>query len=109
MPGVKPEDLEIDEHEGILTIRAKSDRESEGERYGWHIQERRFGMYQRTLRIPVDVKSDKAKAELLDGILTISLPKVEPAKKAFNHIKVNLPKGKLSNGKMERTIKVSSN
>jgi HSP20 family protein len=55
LPGVKPEDLEIDEHEGILTIRAKSDRESEGERFGWHIQERHFGMHQRTLRIPVDV------------------------------------------------------
>lgn len=107
LPGVKPEDVNIEEHEGILTIQASSSREEESERYGWRIQERRYGSWMRSVRLPQEVKGDKAQAELKDGILTITLPKVNAEKSLSNRIKVNLPKLSLPKvGKKEQKVKV---
>lgn len=109
LPGVKPEDVNVEEREGILTIQASSSREEESERYGWRIQERRYGSWQRSVRLPVEVKGDKAQAELKDGMLTITLPKVNPEKNPANRIKINLPKLSLPKvGKKERKVKVKA-
>jgi len=87
--------------DNTLTIKGKVKEEIETKEAQYHLRERRYGSFSRSISLRDTIKAD--------GILTISLPKVEPAKKAFNRIKVNLPKVKLSNGKKERTIKVSSN
>ncbi len=109
LPGVHEDDIDIEERDGILTIRAESKAEDERHEFGWHIRERRYGLWQRSVRLPTEVKADKAKAELSDGILTITLPKARTGKRLVNKIKVSriLPKIKLPKiGKREREIKV---
>lgn len=110
VPGVDADDIEIEERDGVLTIRAQAREEDERHEYGWHIRECHFGAWQRSLRLPVEVKADKAKAELVDGILTITLPKAHAGTPLVHRIKVSriLPKIKLPKiGKKEKGIPVT--
>ncbi|HNT25925.1 MAG TPA: Hsp20/alpha crystallin family protein [Anaerolineales bacterium] len=108
IPGLNAEEVEIEEKEGVLFIRAESQRESESQEGGWHIRERHCGAWQRAVSLPAPVKGDQAEAELKDGVLTIRLPKTDPAKPA-NRIQVNLPKISLpSLGKREKKVKVKT-
>ncbi len=92
LPGVDLDDVSIEEQQGMLTIKAVTQFDKEDNSEGWLLHERRWGAWQRSLRLPVDVKSEKAKAELVNGVLTITLPKANPEQTMVNRIKVNLPK-----------------
>ncbi len=80
MPGVKPEDVQITVHGDTLTIsgESKAEEEKKGER--WHLRERRFGSFQRSISLATPVNSDKAQATFDHGVLTLVLPKSEQAK-----------------------------
>ncbi len=107
MPGVRPEEIEIEEHDGLLTIRAQHKEESAYEKGRWQVRERYAGAWQRTMRLPVEVKGKKAEAVLEDGVLHITLPKAHPGKRKVNRIQVKLPKFNLPKlGKREKRIKV---
>jgi len=77
VPGVKPEDLHITITGDVLTIRGEIKAEEEVKDATYHIRERRYGTFSRSLPLPVPVVADKAKAEFEDGILTLTLPKAE--------------------------------
>jgi HSP20 family protein len=80
VPGVKPEDVQITVQGDTLTIRGecRSEEEKTGER--WHLRERHFGSFQRSVSLPAPVDSDKAQASYEYGVLTLTLPKTEDAK-----------------------------
>ena len=81
VPGVKPEELDINIENNVLTIRAErkaEDGENGSGELRW--QERYYGAFERSFTLPVDVDMDNAKAELEHGVLTLSLPKAESAK-----------------------------
>ena len=80
LPGVKPEDVQITVHGDTLTIRGegKSEEEKKGEH--WHLRERRFGTFQRSVSLATPVDSDGAQAHYEHGVLTLTLPKSEAAK-----------------------------
>jgi HSP20 family protein len=83
MPGMKPEDINISITGDMLTIEGEVKEEYEsGEDNGvnYHIRERRYGKFYRSLTIPTHVDADKASADFEDGILTLTLPKVEETK-----------------------------
>lgn len=79
-PGFKPEDINISITGDTLTIQgeAKEEREETGAKY--HLRERRMESFSRSIILPASVDADKAQAEFEDGILTLTLPKVEEAK-----------------------------
>lgn len=77
MPGVKKEDLEITIEGDRLIIEAKREIEKEEKKEDFYRHEMAYGKFYRTVRLPVDVVIDKAKAELAEGILEIYLPKAE--------------------------------
>jgi len=77
LPGVHPEDVEVQVWGDRLTIRAEARRDRTVGQHGWHIRERQVGLWQRTLRLPFRVNARRARAELADGILTIRLPRAE--------------------------------
>lgn len=77
MPGVKPEDLNITVQGDVLTIKGEVKAEEEVKDATYHIRERRYGTFTRTLQLPVPVVADKAQAEFENGILTLTLPKAE--------------------------------
>ncbi len=77
VPGVKPDDLHITITGDVLTIRGEVKQEEEIKDAAYHIRERRYGTFSRSLPLPVPVLTDKAKAEFENGILTLTLPKAE--------------------------------
>lgn len=89
LPGVKPEDVQITVHGDTLTIRGESKAEEEKEGEHWHLRERRFGSFQRSVTLATPVDSDKTEARYEHGVLTLTLPKAEGAKP--RQIKINVP------------------
>jgi HSP20 family protein len=63
-----------------LTIRGESKEEEEKKDERWHVRERRFGSFQRSVSLPTPVNSDGAQARYEHGVLTLTLPKSEAAK-----------------------------
>jgi HSP20 family protein len=80
LPGVHPEDLNIDFAEDVLTIKAQSRvaQEQEGTRY--HLRERVATTYERSFRFPTGVNADAIEATYEHGVLTLYLPRAESAR-----------------------------
>ena len=79
VPGVKEEDLNIEVQDGVLTISAETRYEHEDKQENWHRRELRYGKFSRSVRLPEDVKSDEADAQLENGMLTVTIPKKSPS------------------------------
>lgn len=75
LPGMQPGDIDIRVDERRLTISGEKKMEKEEKRSDIHIFERRFGSFTRTVDLPVEVDADKVKAELVQGVLKIEMPK----------------------------------
>ena len=79
VPGFTPDEVDVQIHNGVLTIRAEHDEEKEekGERY--LRRERRWGSLVRSVALPSTVEEDHCEAELKDGVLSLRVPKSEKA------------------------------
>jgi HSP20 family protein len=80
VPGIDPDDLDISITNNMLTIQGekKAEEEREGEQY--HIRERRYGRFTRTISLPSAVNEEAIEANYEDGVLTLHMPKSEEAK-----------------------------
>lgn len=84
LPGINKEDVQINLKEDILEISAKTGKEKETEEEGYLRRERAYTQFYRAVRLPASVKEDGSTAKMENGVLTITLPKMqlgEPAKK----------------------------
>jgi HSP20 family protein len=82
LPGLRSESLDIEIENDTLAIRGERQPPPEvqdGERTVRRI-ERRFGRFERTLRVPGGLDADRVDATLVDGVLTLRAPKAESAK-----------------------------
>ena len=77
LPGIKADEVQINVTGDVLTLKGEVKQEEEKNNRSWHIREQRWGSFQRSVALPTNVVSDKAKAEFENGILTITLPKAE--------------------------------
>jgi len=80
LPGMRREDIDVSLHDGAVIISGERKVEEVKEGVEVHRQERYYGKFQRALTLPAPVAADKVKAQYKDGILTVTLPKVEEAK-----------------------------
>ncbi len=80
VPGMEAKDIEIEIADRRLRIAGEARREEEKEGKGYLRRERYFGKIYREVELPADVDPEKARAELKNGALTLSLPKVETAR-----------------------------
>ncbi len=78
--GVKPEDLDIQINNDMVTIRGERRKEDEIREEDYYYQECYWGAFSRSIILPVDVEANKAEALMKNGILTIKLPKAETAR-----------------------------
>lgn len=80
--GIDPDDLEITYTDNNLSIKGevRDEREEEGEEGRYHLRERSYGTFSRTISMPGTVDVDNIKAETENGILKIHLPKKEEVK-----------------------------
>ncbi|NMC11970.1 MAG: Hsp20/alpha crystallin family protein [Chloroflexi bacterium] len=80
LPGVKPENVDITYTENTLTIKGETKEETEKKDARYHLRERRYGTFSRTITLPRGVKADSIEATYDAGVLTLRLPKSEEIK-----------------------------
>jgi len=80
LPGVNLEDVDITVTGNVLEIRGESKQETTDTKGDYHYHERRYGSFQRSLTLPVDIQSDQVEATFENGVLTLKMPKAEQAK-----------------------------
>lgn len=80
LPGVSEKDLELEVANRVLTIRGekREEKEEKGDK-GYHLMERRYGSFLRSITLPDEVDESRIEASVADGLLTISLPKSREA------------------------------
>ena len=85
LPGVKPDDIDISYHDGLLSLRAHSEvAETE-----YYHQEMRSIEYLRQVMLPVECRFEEAEASLENGILRVRIPKQRARPLEKIHIQVN--------------------
>ena len=87
LPGIKPDDVQINITGDVLHIKGEMKHEEEKQEKAWHMREQRWGAFERSIALPTDVVADKAKAEFENGVLTVTLPKAEEVKPKTINIK----------------------
>ena len=88
IPGMDPKDIDISLSDGMLTIKGEKKQEREEKEADYHLVERSYGAFTRSVQLPKGVESDKISASYKDGVLKVRLPKSEEAKKKEIKIKV---------------------
>ena len=81
IPGVSKDDLDISVTDNTVTIKGETKRETKEEKGDYYRCEISRGTFARTLTLPANVDSDNAKAKFEDGVLALTIPKVEKAKR----------------------------
>lgn len=74
LPGLTKDDVKVEIRENELTIQGERKTEHEEKKEGYYRSERRYGTFNRTVRLPEGVKVDKAKATFENGVLEVTLP-----------------------------------
>jgi HSP20 family protein len=80
LPGMKPENIDIELKQGELWITGTRQGEKEENGKAWHRVERFYGEFRRVVRLGEDVDPENITAEYNDGVLTVSVPKTELAR-----------------------------
>ena len=80
IPGVAKEDVNLKLHDGVLTISGERKAPEESKDSGWVRQEIRYGTFTRTVTLPDGIDAEKVSAEYSNGVLTVTVPKLEAAK-----------------------------
>ena len=80
IPGIKPEDMDISLTDNLLTIKGETKVEQEFEKAQYHVRERRFGSFQRSVALPTAVNANAVDASYENGVLTLRVPKADEVK-----------------------------
>ena len=88
LPGMDEKDIEVKVSNSVLTIKGEKREEKEEKKEDFRLRERRFGSFERALRVPETVDVDKIEASFKKGVLTLVLPKTAEAQKPVKKIEV---------------------
>lgn len=80
LPGLKPEDVNVEVKNGDLLISGHRQEEHEEHGKTWHRVERHSGEFRRMIHLGDDVRAEQVSAEYKDGVLKVHVPKSESAK-----------------------------
>jgi HSP20 family protein len=91
VPGLKAEDLHIEILDDVVTLRGEiqEDRTEESNSGDYLLRELHYGSFTRTLRLPDPLDTDSAEAAVVDGVLTVRIPKAEGARPKEIEVKAN--------------------
>ena len=88
LPGIEKSDIEVKVEENTLILNAKRHIDKLNNNEKFHYNERRFGTFSRSFKLPKTVKEEKITAKLDNGVLSIVIPKTEDAIKSNRLIAV---------------------
>lgn len=91
LPGINPDDLDIIYSGNTLTIKGEVKSEEEKDSVRYHLRERRYGNFSRSITLPAAVDSEGIAAKYEAGVLELRLPKVEEAKPKRIAVKTSAP------------------
>jgi HSP20 family protein len=80
LAGVKKDDVAVEVHENVLSIRGEKKSEREEKKDKTHWLERSYGSFSRSFTLPPTAVAEELKATFKDGVLTIEIPKKEEVK-----------------------------
>lgn len=101
VPGMSEKDIQIDVHDGRLTLRGERKFEHREDQKGYHRFEKSYGSFERSFQLPSDVKEDKIQARYENGVLEVMVPKAEKEKP--RSIQVETSKGNLFSRLLSKT------
>jgi len=87
LPGFNPDDIDISLDNKTLTIKGEYKAEEEKDELHYHLHERHYGSFARSITLPIEVKFDAIEAKYEAGVLTLKLPKTEEVKPKRINIK----------------------
>jgi HSP20 family protein len=88
LPGLNKDDVKVDINDNMLTIQGERKQEHEENRTGFYRSERSYGSFFRTIPLPEGVNAEEAKATFRDGVLEITLPLPQRAKRSGRQIEI---------------------
>ena len=89
-PGLKKKDFKIDVDGNMLTISSEMEENKEEKDKKFTRKEYNYSSFSRSFSLPEEINKEKIEAKYEDGVLKISLPRTEEAKKpSAKHISVN--------------------
>ncbi|XP_039159795.1 18.1 kDa class I heat shock protein-like [Eucalyptus grandis] len=90
LPGLKKEEVKVEmEDDRVLQISGERNVEKEDKNDTWHRVERSSGKFMRRFRLPENARMDQVKASMENGVLTITVPKVEEKKPEVKAIEIS--------------------
>lgn len=89
VPGMNADDLDITITDNVLTIKGEYKADKTVEEGQYHIRERRYGSFGRSISLPVTVDADGVDASYENGVLTLTVPKAEEVKPRRIAVKVH--------------------
>lgn len=87
LPGLEKKDVQINVADDVLTIRGEKKSEKEEKDKNYRLVERSYGSFERRLQLPSGVDPDIIKASIAKGVLTVTVPKPEPARSKTIEVK----------------------
>lgn len=87
LPGFARENVDVELHDGVLTIKAQHSEEKQETTERFYRRERRFGSVSRRLALPGVVNEGETSAELRDGVLTVRVARAKP--EVARKVKIN--------------------
>ena len=90
LPGIEEKDLTVEVSGDRFIIRGEKKEEHEETDKDYHVSERRYGTFRRSMRLPDSIDGTKVDAQMKNGVLTVLLPKINAAKEKTR--KVNIKK-----------------
>ncbi|MFO1111036.1 MAG: Hsp20/alpha crystallin family protein [Bradyrhizobium sp.] len=79
LPGLETKDVQINLADNVLTIRGEKKSEREEKNKDYHLVERSFGSFSRSVQLPQGVKPEDVSAEIAKGVLKVTVKKPAPA------------------------------
>ncbi|MGO4714042.1 Hsp20/alpha crystallin family protein [Bradyrhizobium sp. 2TAF24] len=79
LPGLEEKDVQLNVVDNLLTIRGEKKNQREEKDRDYHLIERSYGAFTRTVQLPPGVNADAIKATMAKGVLKVSVPKPAPA------------------------------
>ena len=75
LPGVPQDDVHVTLDDDVLTISGEKKTERRDDKESYHVSERSFGSFRRSLRLPYPVDPDAVRTDFDHGVLSVTLPK----------------------------------
>jgi HSP20 family protein len=89
LPGLDEKDIDIEVTDESLIIRGEKKTERENKNKDYHLTERSYGSFYRSIPLPPGAEAEKATASYKHGVLSVTLPKTAEAKARVKKIAVN--------------------